>query len=67
MITKEQIIEENISIQCLINQIISDLVSARINKDIEKEEKCIRSMESLLVGIDQHLQVVEDFFNDLQQ
>ena len=63
MITKE-LINENVGLQCSISQVISDLVDARLHKDSHKEAECISRMETLLVGINQHLQCTEGFLKE---
>ena len=64
--TAEKLINENVGLQCSISQVISDLVDARLHKDSHKEAECISRMETLLVGIKQHLQCTEGFLEDSQ-
>lgn len=63
--TKEELIEENVALQYAISQIISDLVDARLHKNTNKEAECVFRMETLLVGIEQHLQCTEGFLDEL--
>ena len=63
MTTKDLIIE-NVALQCNISQVISDLVDSRLYKDSKKEAECISRMETLLVGLNQHLQCTEAFLKE---
>lgn len=62
--TTKELINENVGLQCRISQVISDLVDARLYKDSHKEAECISRMETLLIGIEQHLQCTEGFLKE---
>lgn len=59
--TKTELQNEVKSLYRDIDQCISALIRARVNKDKKAEELCRQRMETLLVSTMQELTVVNDF------
>ena len=64
---KKDIIRESKQLYGEINSCITDLVNARIAKDLYKEGRAIFKMEGLMVGTMQHLGCVIDFLEEQKE
>jgi len=64
---KKDIIRESKQLYGEINSCISDIINARIAKDLYNEGRSIFKMEGLMVGTMQHLGCVIDFLEEQKE
>lgn len=62
--TKKDIITSTTILRNDIHKCLSDLVSARVNRDRIQEEGALFKMESLMVSATQQLDCIIDYLND---
>lgn len=61
---KQKVIEDIGTLVCEIDECISDIVLARLNKDAQQEGRALFKMESLMVGSMQELSFLRDYIED---
>ena len=65
--TKKDIILSATILRNDIHKCLSDLVSARVNRDRIQEEGALFKMESLMVSATQQLDCIIDYLNDYEK
>ena len=65
--TKKDIILSTTILRNDIHKCLSDLVSARVNRDRIQEEGALFKMESLMVSATQQLDCIIDYLNDYEK
>ena len=65
--TKKQIIESNALLYADIDNLIDDLISARLKSDKEREALAMSKAEGLLVATQQQLSCVNDWLNETSE